>query len=75
MDNFRIGDAIRLTKTSKHMTQKQLGELVGVKRAQISKLENGKSGEAMEQKKGSDFTFKSNPFSVAPSRIELLSKV
>ncbi len=43
MDNFRIGDAIRQTRTSKHMTQEQLGELMGVKRAQISKLENGKS--------------------------------
>lgn len=41
MDDFLIGEAIRQARISKNLTQEQLGELVGVKKAQISKLENG----------------------------------
>ncbi|NOQ25504.1 MAG: helix-turn-helix domain-containing protein [Bacteroidales bacterium] len=36
-----IGDKIKQLRLKKHMTQTELGELIGVKRAQISKLENG----------------------------------
>lgn len=36
-----IGEKIRQLRMKKNLTQTQLGELVGVKRAQISKLENG----------------------------------
>ena len=38
MNEFLIGGAIR---QARHLTQEQLGELVGVKKAQISKIENG----------------------------------
>lgn len=37
-----IGEAIRQTRPKQNLTQKQLGELVGVKEAQISKIESGK---------------------------------
>ena len=43
MDEFLIGDAIRHTREANHLTQEQLGELMGVRRAQISKIESGKS--------------------------------
>lgn len=43
INNFLIGEAIRQTRESKNLTQEQLGELMGVKRAQISKIESGKS--------------------------------
>ena len=36
-----IGEKIKQLRIQKHLTQSQLGELIGVKRAQISKLENG----------------------------------
>lgn len=43
MDNFLIGEAIKQARTRKGLTQEQLAELVGVQRAQISKIESGKS--------------------------------
>ncbi len=43
INNFLIGEAIKKTRESKSLTQEQLGELMGVKRAQISKIESGKS--------------------------------
>jgi DNA-binding XRE family transcriptional regulator len=36
-----IGEKIKQLRIENHMTQTQLGELIGVKRAQISKLERG----------------------------------
>ena len=46
-DNFErelrldiLGHTIRQLREEKNMTQSELGELVGVKRAQISKIEN-----------------------------------
>jgi len=36
-----IGEKIKQLRLQKKMTQSQLGELIGVKRAQISKLEHG----------------------------------
>lgn len=35
-----IGQAIKEIRLEKNLTQEQLGELVGVKKAQISKIEN-----------------------------------
>ncbi|WP_421877923.1 helix-turn-helix domain-containing protein [Marinoscillum sp.] len=35
-----IGEAIKRARKERNLTQEQLGELVGVKKAQISKLEN-----------------------------------
>ncbi|HET9058091.1 MAG TPA: helix-turn-helix transcriptional regulator [Chitinophagaceae bacterium] len=35
-----LGQAIRQARQERHMTQEQLGELVGVQKAQISKIEN-----------------------------------
>lgn len=35
-----IGDAIKQARKERNLTQAQLGELVGVKKAQISKIEN-----------------------------------
>lgn len=35
-----IGEAIREARKERNLTQEELGNLVGVKRAQISKLEN-----------------------------------
>lgn len=35
-----LGEAIKQARKEKHLTQEQLGELVGVQKAQISKIEN-----------------------------------
>ena len=35
-----IGEAIKQARKERHLTQEELGELVGVKKSQISKLEN-----------------------------------
>ena len=43
LEAFKIGEAIRRTRKQQNLTQKQLGEMVGVQEAQISKIENGKS--------------------------------
>ena len=43
INNFLIGEAIKRAREAKNLTQEQLGELMGVKRAQISKIENGKN--------------------------------
>ncbi|MDO4181576.1 MAG: helix-turn-helix transcriptional regulator [Bacteroidales bacterium] len=40
---YFVGEAIKKARQAQHMTQEQLGEKIGVQRAQISKLENGKS--------------------------------
>lgn len=38
---YLIGEAIRETRRKQGMTQEELGRRMGVRRAQISKLENG----------------------------------
>lgn len=43
INSFLIGEAIKQTRESKNLTQEQLGELIGVRKAQISKIESGKS--------------------------------
>lgn len=35
-----LGEAIRQARKERHLTQEELGKLVGVKKAQISKIEN-----------------------------------
>ena len=35
-----LGEAIRQARKERHLTQEELGQLVGVKKAQISKIEN-----------------------------------
>ena len=40
---YHIGEAIRQARKEKNLTQEQLGKLMGVQRAQISKIESGKN--------------------------------
>lgn len=40
---YHIGEAIRQARKEKHLTQAQLGELMGVQRAQVSKIESGRN--------------------------------
>ncbi|MDE7437459.1 MAG: helix-turn-helix domain-containing protein [Muribaculaceae bacterium] len=40
---YHVGEAIRMARLNKNMTQQQLGELMGVKKAQVSRIENGQS--------------------------------
>jgi len=35
-----LGEAIKRARKERHLTQEELGQLVGVKKAQISKIEN-----------------------------------
>lgn len=39
---YRIGETIKKARLEHNLTQEQLGEKIGVKRAQICKLENGR---------------------------------
>lgn len=41
MNVFLIGEAIRRARLSKNLTQEQLGKMIGVKRAQVSRIEKG----------------------------------
>ena len=43
LNSFLIGEAIKQARKSKNLTQEELGNLIGVKRAQISRIENGKN--------------------------------
>ena len=43
IEAYLIGKAIKETRQKQQLTQKQLGELVGVQEAQIFKIESGKS--------------------------------
>lgn len=40
---YFVGEAIKKARQAQNLTQEQLGERVGVQRAQISRLEKGKS--------------------------------
>jgi len=40
---FSIGAAIRETRKQKNLTQEELGQMVGVQKAQISRIENGRN--------------------------------
>jgi ribosome-binding protein aMBF1 (putative translation factor) len=39
---YKLGEAIRQARLSQNLTQEQLGEKIGVQKAQISRLERGK---------------------------------
>lgn len=43
-----IGSAIKETRKERHLTQEELGKLVGVQKAQISKLENNAGNISLE---------------------------
>ena len=43
-----LGQAIRQARKERNLTQKQLGELVGVQKAQISKIENSAKNARFE---------------------------
>lgn len=38
---YHIGEAIRAARKEKNLTQEELGELMGVKKAQVSRIESG----------------------------------
>ncbi|MBQ8239365.1 MAG: helix-turn-helix transcriptional regulator [Bacteroides sp.] len=40
---YHIGEAIKQARLAKNLTQEELGEKVGVQKAQISRLERGKN--------------------------------
>lgn len=43
-----LGDMIRKIRLQRNLTQEELGKLIGVQRAQISKLENNTTNVTME---------------------------
>lgn len=43
MQSFLIGEAIKQARESRNLTQEELGKLLGVQRAQISRIESGKN--------------------------------
>lgn len=43
LHNYKIGEAIKAERIRQNLTQEQLGERIGVKKAQISKMERGHS--------------------------------
>ncbi|MFY0602049.1 MAG: helix-turn-helix transcriptional regulator [Cyclobacteriaceae bacterium] len=43
-----IGDMIKTARKERHLTQEQLGELIGVRKSQISKLENNAKNVTIE---------------------------
>lgn len=43
LSSFLIGEAIKKARQAKNLTQEELGNLIGVQRAQISRIENGKN--------------------------------
>ena len=40
---YHVGEAIKQAREAQHLTQEQLGERIGVHKAQICRLEKGKS--------------------------------
>lgn len=40
---YLIGEAIKQAREKRNLTQTQLGEMIGVQRAQISKIESGRN--------------------------------
>lgn len=51
LDIYYMGQSIKDAREAKQLTQEQLGELVGVKKAQISRWENGRnvSGDTLRK--------------------------
>jgi HTH-type transcriptional regulator/antitoxin HipB len=44
----RVGDGIRQLRKQRKLTQEELGEMIGVQKAQISKLENNAGNMTLE---------------------------
>ena len=43
LNAYHVGEAIKKARIEQNLTQEELGARIGVQRAQISRLENGKS--------------------------------
>ncbi|MCD8386598.1 MAG: helix-turn-helix domain-containing protein [Bacteroidales bacterium] len=43
LQSYLIGEAIKRAREAKQLTQEQLGELMGVQKAQVSKIESGRN--------------------------------
>lgn len=43
LNAYYVGEAIKKARLAQHLTQEELGQRIGVQRAQISRLEKGKS--------------------------------
>ena len=43
LEAWKLGELVRQTRKDQNLTQKQLGEIVGVGESQISKIESGKA--------------------------------
>ncbi len=43
-----LGDVIKQVRLERHLTQEQLGKLIGVQKAQISKLENNTTNVTLD---------------------------
>ena len=43
LHSFLVGEAIRQARKAQNMTQQELAERIGVQRAQVSKIENGRN--------------------------------
>ena len=43
-----IGQAIKITRKERNLTQEELGKLIGVRKSQISRLENNASNVTMD---------------------------
>lgn len=43
LEAWKLGELVKRTRKSQHLTQRQLGERIGVKEAQISKIESGRA--------------------------------
>ncbi|MDE6380493.1 MAG: helix-turn-helix domain-containing protein [Muribaculaceae bacterium] len=41
LETYHIGEAIKKTRIEQNLTQEELGQRIGVKKAQISKIERG----------------------------------
>lgn len=41
LKTFLMGEAIKKAREERHLTQEQLGKMIGVKKAQVSRMENG----------------------------------
>lgn len=41
LNMFLMGEAIKKAREERHLTQEQLGKLIGVKKSQVSRMENG----------------------------------
>ena len=41
LETFLMGEAIKKAREERHLTQEQLGNLIGVKKSQVSRMERG----------------------------------